>query len=166
MKKLIEQFDEIRMSYAYSFIGLYAISTDKYRDLIGNNFTLLVGTSFKKDINLPISKIIDEYQENSNKISIMNDCTYSSQIFNLIYNSKYYSKLSEYSELKLLFHISRAALNSNIFDLDKKVLPENVLWRDKKITIRRNGKPCFYKFMSAGDLFILFEDISRVLKNS
>ena len=171
MESLVEHFNKIRATYLYSFIGQYAISTPKYIELIGENFNLLVGTSFKKDINLPISQIINKYQDHmsdpksSNEVSIFLDCIFSSHAFNFLSNSKIYSDLSEYKEVKLLNHISSAALNNNIFNLSTSVLQNNVIWRNKKLTIRRNEKICFYSFMKAGDLTILFEDISKILEN-
>lgn len=64
-------------------------------------------------------------------------------------------------EIQLFKYLRDAAAHNNKFSLsDTRILPLN--WRNKTLSPENNETPLFPNFMTYGDIYYFFEDVSRV----
>ncbi len=80
-----------------------------------------------------------------------------------VWKSPEFQPFRRRDELEFLRHLRNAAAHGNRFNIrSSKSLP--LKWRNKVISPQLNGKRLYFDFMAPGDLFILMEDISRLVK--
>jgi len=170
--KIQEHFRKILNTYYSCIFGQIALTSEEYSENAKKGSTLRIGTSFKKDVWLSrgsfIEKLTDElYDDDIADLEIdynnMILNTFSISAYEVLSNWENFKNIEEEPPVVFLKHIRNASVNQNIFILDKEILPNSIIWRDKKLTIRRNRKDCFVRFMGYGDLVVLFEDIYKIL---
>lgn len=167
-----EQFRKIINTFYSGVMGEIALTSDEYSHKVSDNHSLIIGTSFRKDVWLSVSshieKLTDELYNNQRRefnIEYKKTLysTFSIYAYEILRNWKYFKLIEQEPPVIFLKHIKNASLNENSFLLYKEILPKTIIWRDKKLTVRRNEKKCFFKFMKAGDLLVLFEDIYKII---
>ena len=158
-QKIIIPFEQLFDTFIVTFLGQYELmNSDRLSKYDHFNFKLL---NTEKSIMLPGNN-----HEIDTKYSIKIYCIFSIAAYEILISWTDYQLIADKTEILFLKHIRNASLNDNRFILNKEVLPSILVWRRKKLTTRRNGKECFFAFLSIGDLFVLFDDIVNILKQS
>jgi hypothetical protein len=145
---------------------------DRFAKNVNKDHRLLISTSFKIDIPIRTSDFVEIIQSELESTILKDDYFsfwksihkyVSISAFDILHTHDKFESIKSQVPFKFLTHIKNAAINNNIFLLNKTNLPETIAWREKKLTIRRNGKPCFFSFMAVGDLTVLLNDIYRLI---
>jgi hypothetical protein len=163
---MLEYFRNLTNTFYGCIVSQVALISESTRSSENKKLSIVAFNSSDLEIQVaPITKWIVSglIGRGPNYYGIIMHSTFSVMAFQTLKKWDQFYKLSAEPAIKLLEHISTASVNNNRFILNKTNLPEKVVWRNKKLTICRNGKECFFKFMNSVDLPTLFEDINQLL---
>ena len=88
----------------------------------------------------------------------------------IIWNESDFKDVKKSSELQFLYHLRNASAHDNVFSWghqkwqrDKTIKQFPIKWRNKIIKEEMEGDELYFNFLSSADLFLLLEDISKLV---
>ena len=148
-QNISSQFESLLDNLIINFLGQYELEKSENFSK-SDHFNFKIAGS-EKSIKLPgrNNEIGREYVIHLYSI-------FSIAAYELLCTFEHFDKIADKPEVLILKHVRNSSLNNNYFILDKETLPSPLIWIKKKLTIRRNGKECFFKFLGVSDICLLY----------